>query len=88
MSGADVKRQLKDALDGLYHYTPLPFTEGGRTEQWDKATAALAPCVVLTAEEAEGIIFALTLAARELRGDYELVMVTALDLLTPEAPDA
>jgi len=54
-TGQEIKAQVMEALDYLYHRTPLSgekLDAHGRSEVWDDGRAALAPCLVLTEEEA------------------------------------
>lgn len=78
MTGTDVKRQVMEAGDGLADATEWredePYIVG-----WREARAALAPCVVLTAEERDKI-------GRALQGGFafntDKEMAEALALLT------
>lgn len=81
MTGKDVKRQVREALH-----------DENPAYAMREAIAALAPCVVLTEEEAMVIAGGLIDAARLLEGQH----ITSRSktcrehaaLLTPEVPDA
>lgn len=77
MTGADVKRLVEEGLEALAFAASRP----GMAEDAEMLLAALAPCVVLTAEE-----------AAELRGTVERFGVDtygerdrAIALLAPES---
>ena len=89
MTGASVKRQVLEALDGCLN-DEEPWEGERLVELLEQVHAALTPCAVLTEREAEsGRVIAATLHGyRPLTPMEQLMFTDLIALLTPkEAPD-
>ena len=89
MSGADVLRQVRDALGRTDAVRTVTGYRSTLSDEAEQALAALDGCVVLTREEAnliyrQACAMASALLLAEIDGDLHAEVASALTLLTPE----